>query len=240
MPAQTACKAGRNLRICALPDDMSRAFPQVEMQRVYGVCHYFLRVMFDMFFRGNVVGAENVPERGGFVLAANHASVLDPPMIGVHISRQLAFFARKTLWKGGIASWWLDSVGTIPVDRDSGQDVSAIKRVLKALKEERGLILFPEGTRTLNGKLQPAKAGVGFIAIKTQVPVVPVRIFGSFDAFGKGRGLRLGTPLTVVFGQPILPSSYDNPTAGKERAQIASERIMAEIARLQPPPERVI
>src|SRR5687767_7107819 len=158
---------------------MSYAFPQVEMQPVYGVCHYALRVMFDMFFRGEVVGLDNLPKHGGFLLAANHASLLDPPMIGCHISRQIAFFARKTLWKGRIASWWLTTVGTIPVDRDGGQDVSAIKRVLKALKEERGLILFPEGTRTLDGNLQPAKPGVGFIAIKTQVPVIPVRIFGS-------------------------------------------------------------
>lgn len=219
---------------------MSRAFPQVEMQPIYGVCHYALRVMFDMFFRGEVVGIDNLPKHGGFLLAANHASHLDPPMIGCQISRQIAYFARKTLWKGGISSWWLDSVGVIPVDRDSGQDVGAIKRVLKALKQERGLILFPEGTRTTDGRLQPAKAGVGFMACKTQVPVVPVRIFGSFEAFGKGRKLRLGTPVTVVFGKPMQPSDYDDPKAGKDRAQLASERIMAEIARLQPPPERVI
>jgi len=219
---------------------MSSAFPQVEMQRVYGFCHYVVRVVFDMFFRGEVIGAGNLPPRGGFLLAANHASFLDPPMIGCHISRQIAYFARKTLWRGGIASWWLTSVGTIPVDRDGGQDVSAIKRVLKALKDERGLILFPEGTRSVNGQLQPAKAGVGFIAIKTQVPVIPVRIFGSYEAFGKGRGLRLGTPVSVIFGQPMPPSAYDEPAAGKERAQIASERIMAEIAKLQPPTERVI
>lgn len=219
---------------------MSRAFPQVEMQPVYGVCHYILRVMFDMFFRGEVVGLENMPKRGGVLLAANHASHLDPPMIGCHISRQIAYFARKTLWKGGISSWWLDSVGTIPVDRDGGQDVSAIKRVLKALKEERGLILFPEGTRSPDGNLQPAKAGVGFIACKTQVPVVPVRIFGSFEAFGKGRKMKPGTPVTVVFGKPIPPSVYDDPKAGKERSQRASDLIMAEIAKLQPPVELVI
>lgn len=218
---------------------MSRAFPQVEMQPVYGVCHYVLRVMFDMFFRGEVVGLENMPKRGGVLLAANHASHLDPPMIGCQISRQIAYFARKTLWKGGISSWWLDSVGTIPVDRDGGQDVSAIKRVLKALKEERGLILFPEGTRSPDGRLQPAKAGVGFIACKTQVPVVPVRIFGSFEAFGKGRKPR-PWPVTIVFGKPIPPSVYDDPKAGKERSQRASDLIMAEIARLQPPPVQII
>jgi 1-acyl-sn-glycerol-3-phosphate acyltransferase len=219
---------------------MSRTFPEMEMQRVYGFCHYVIRVAFDMFFRGEVVGADNLPKRGGFLLAANHASFLDPPLIGCHMSRQIAYFARKTLWRRGIASWWLDSVGTIPVDRDGGQDVSAIKRVLKALKEERGLILFPEGTRTVDGNLQPAKAGVGFIAVKTQVPVIPVRIFGSFEALGKGRGLRLGTPVSVIFGKPIPPSVYDEPNAGKERSQIASERIMAEIAKLQRPPVRVI
>ncbi|MBM3854240.1 MAG: 1-acyl-sn-glycerol-3-phosphate acyltransferase, partial [Verrucomicrobia bacterium] len=149
-------------------------------------------------------------------------------------------FARKTLWQGAFSSWWLDAVGTIPVDRDGGQDVSAIKRVLKALKEDRGLILFPEGTRTLDGQLQPAKPGVGFIAVKTQVPVVPVRIFGSFEAFGKGRPLRLGTPVTIVFGAPLAPARYDEPRAGKDRAQIASERIMAAIARLQPSAATVI
>lgn len=219
---------------------MSQAFPQTGMQPVYGFCHYVLRVMFDMFFRGEVIGVENLPRRGGFLLAANHASFIDPPMIGCHLSRQIAYFARKTLWKGGISSWWLDAVGTIPVDRDGGQDVSAIKRVLKALKAERGLILFPEGTRTPDGNLQPAKAGVGFIACKTQVPVIPVRIFGSYEAYGKGRGLHLGTPVSVVFGHAIPPSVYDDPKAGKDRAQIASERIMSEIARLERPPVRVI
>jgi 1-acyl-sn-glycerol-3-phosphate acyltransferase len=219
---------------------MSRPFPQLEMQLVYGVCHYWIRAAFDMFFRGEVVGAENVPRRGGFLIAANHASFLDPPLIGCHLPRQIAYFARKTLWKRGVASWWLDEVGTIPVDRDGGQDVSAIKRVLKAVKEERGLILFPEGTRTLDGRLQRAKAGVGLIACRTQVPVVPARIFGSFEASGKGRPLRLGTPVSVVFGTPLPPSSYDEPAAGKERYQIASERIMAAIARLRLPPENVV
>jgi 1-acyl-sn-glycerol-3-phosphate acyltransferase len=219
---------------------MSQAFPQIEMQRWYGACHFFMGAVFDMFFRGEIIGRENLPATGGFLLAANHASFLDPPLIGCQVSRQIAFFARKTLWKGGLSSWWLDTVGTIPVDRDGGQDVSAIKRVLKAIKAERGLILFPEGTRTLDGRLQAAKPGVGFIAVKTQVPVVPVRIIGSFEACGKGRWLRLGTPISIIFGRPLPPDFYDEPTAGRERSQIASERIMAEIARLHVPAERVI
>ena len=219
---------------------MSRAFPQVEMTPVYGVCHYLLRVFFEMFFRGQASGMQNLPSSGGFLIAANHASFIDPPAIGSLVPRQIAYFARKTLWKPGFASWWLDSVGTIPVDRDGGQDVSAIKRVLRALKEERGLILFPEGTRTPDGNLQPAKPGVGFIAVKTQVPVIPVRIFGSFEAYGKDRPPRFGTQVSVVFGRPLAPAECDDPKAGKDRAQVASDRIMAAIARLQLPPETIV
>jgi 1-acyl-sn-glycerol-3-phosphate acyltransferase len=220
---------------------MSRAFAQTEMQGVYGFCHYWLNATFEMFFRGEVVGLENLPRSGAFLMAANHASHLDPPFIGSQVPRQMCFFARKTLWSTRFMSWWLDAVGTIPVDRDGGQDVGALKRVLRALADGKVMILFPEGTRSPDGNLQTPKPGVGFIVAKTQVPVVPVRIFGSFEAFGKGSKLpRFGSPITIVFGHPIPPSVYDEPKAGKERFQIASARIMAEIAKLGPPPVTII
>jgi len=219
---------------------MNRIYNQAEMEPVYGFFHYLAVVIYDIFFRGEVSGLENLPREGSFLIAANHSSFLDPPLIGCQVQRQIAYFARKTLWKPGIASWWLDTVGTIPVDRDGGQDVSAIKRVLRALKQDKGVILFPEGTRSPDGSLQAPKAGVGLICCRAQVPVVPARIFGSFEAYGKGRGLRLGTPVTVVFGPPIAPAVYDQPDAGKERYQVASDRIMAHIAALQAPAERVV
>lgn len=215
---------------------MRRAFPQIGMAPVYGFFHYLVALIYDIGFRGEVAGVENIPPDGAFIVAGNHVSFLDPPLIGVHVPRQLAFFARKTLWKPGVAAWWLDAVGTIPVDRDGGQDVSALKRVLHTLKDNKGLILFPEGTRSPDGKLQTPKAGVGFIACRTQVPVVPARIFGSFEAFGRGMKVpRFGTPVTVVFGPPLQPEEFDAPKAGKERYQIASERIMAAVAKLEPP-----
>jgi 1-acyl-sn-glycerol-3-phosphate acyltransferase len=219
---------------------MSDAFPQARMSPLYGVCHYWIRVAFDMFFRGEVAGVENLPASGAFLIAANHESHLDPPLIGAHVPRQMSFFARKTLWSGGLATWWLNAVGTIPVDRDGGHDVSGLKRVLRVLAEGKVTILFPEGTRSPDGQLQSPKPGVGFIVCKTQVPVVPARIFGSFEAFGKGMKLPRPAPTTVVFGKPIPPSVYDDPSAGKERYQIASSRIMAEIAQLEPPLEKVI
>lgn len=214
---------------------MNRRYTQGAMDRVYGFFHYLSAIVYDMFFRGEVIGLENLPKNGAFLIASNHASHLDPPIIGSQVPRQMCFFARKTLWKPGVAAWWLDAVGTIPVDRDGGSDVSAIKRVLRALADNKALILFPEGTRTPDGNLQTAKPGVGLIACRTQVPVVPARIFGSFEAFGRSGPLRLGTPITVVFGAPLAPAAYDDPKSGKERYQRASESIMAAIARLQEP-----
>ena len=102
------------------------------------------------------------------------------------------------------------------------------------------LVSRTEGTRSPDGSLQAPKAGVGLICCRAQVPVVPVRIFGSFEAYGKGRGLRLGTPVSIVFGRPVPPSVYDEPGAGKERYQIASNRIMERIAALQKPEPVVI
>lgn len=219
---------------------MSLRTPPVKMDAIYGICYHAVETLHDILFHGDVSGVQHIPREGGIIIAANHASLLDPPLIGCHVPRQMAFFARKTLWKGGIISWWLDAVGTIPVDRDSGADVTAIKRVLKVLKDGKALIVFPEGTRTRTGALQRPKAGVGLLACRSGVPVVPVRIFGSFEAFGRKGPLRLGTPVSVIFGPPLRPADYDDHADGKERFQHASERIMAAIAALDLPRPQVI
>jgi 1-acyl-sn-glycerol-3-phosphate acyltransferase len=219
---------------------MSSGFPQLGMEFVYGFFHFGMKALCDTHFRTGVSGVEHIPRQGGFIVAANHASLLDPPIVGAVVPRQMSAFARKTLWKGGIASWWLDAVGVIPVDRDSGSDVGAIRRVLQTLKQGRGIILFPEGTRTPTGRLQRAKAGVGLMACRTGVPVVPARVFGAFEACGRNGPLRLGTPVLVVFGRPLRPADYDDRSEGKERYQHASERIMSAIAALEPPRPTVI
>lgn len=212
----------------------------LEMEPIYGFCHALIRWLYSTAFRGDIAGLENLPSRGGFIVAANHASHLDPPIVGLHLSQQVAFFARKTLWKPGFASWWLDAVGSIPVDRDGAADIAAIKRVIATLNAGRTIILFPEGTRSPDGTLQPPKAGIGMIACKTHRPVVPARVYGSFEAFGRGRSIRLGVPVDVVYGRPLLPADYDHPEDGRERYERAAGRIMEAIARLPPPRAAVI
>ena len=219
---------------------MSRGYPHLEMEPVYGFCHAVIEMIHDAFFRGDTAGIENFPPHGGYIVASNHASLLDPPIVGLYLPRQVGFFARRTLWKPGLAAWWLTGVGTIPVDRDGGTDVTAIKRVLQTLKHEKVIILFPEGTRAPDGGLQTPKPGIGLLACRAHVPVVPARIFGSFEALGKSGQLRLGTPVAVTYGKALQPSDYDDPAAGKERYTGAAERIMAAIAQLEPPRVAVI
>jgi 1-acyl-sn-glycerol-3-phosphate acyltransferase len=219
---------------------MPRTPDNLQMTPFYGFFHYFTRGLYEAWFRGEVVGTDNLPADGPFLIASNHASHLDPPLVGCQIMRQMRFFARKTLWNNPVASWWLDRVETIPVDRDSG-DVGAIRRVLQALHENRAVVLFPEGTRSLDGHLQKPKAGVGLMACKSGVPVVPCRVYGSFEAFGKGRSIpRFGSPITIVFGAPIPAAEYDLPNAGKERYQVASQKIFERIAALPMPHYAVI
>ena len=219
---------------------MSRTTDHLKMTPFYGFFHNIIQGLFQAFFRGEVVGTDHVPVSGPYLIACNHASHLDPPLIGCQIARQMRFFARKTLWESRFVGWWLTQIETIAVDRDSG-DVGAIRKVLAALNEDRAIVLFPEGTRSPDGHLQKPKAGVGLMACKSGVPVVPCRIYGSYEAYGKGRLLpRLGTPITIVFGAPISARDYDDPALGKARYETAAQRIMDRIAALPRPVYPVI
>jgi len=219
---------------------MSYSFRQLEMTPVYGLCHYAISFGYDVLFRGDIYGQANIPKHGPYLVACNHASHLDPPFAGIPLPHQVRFFARKTLWTSRFTSWWLDAARVIPVDRDGGSDVGAIRRVLQAMKDNEIIMMFPEGTRTPDGNLQPPKSGVGMFACRAGVPVLPARVFGSFEAFGRNGRFSPGTPISVVYGKPLSPADYDDPAQGKNRYQHASDIIMSHIARLSRPAPPVI
>ena len=209
------------------------------MPAAYYIGRAFYRLAFRTYFHWRVIDAANVPAEGPLILASSHASFLDPPLVGCGVDRMCHFLARATLFKNPIASRMLHAVCAVPVDRDGGS-AAGLKTILTKLKEGCAIVLFPEGTRTLDGQLQKARSGIGMMALKSGAPVVPVRILGTFEAFGKHRTFPHPHRVTVRYGQPLRfeKERAEVETSTRERLreiyQEVADRIMAEIAALGP------
>jgi len=204
------------------------------MNYTYAVCRKLSEWIARTAFHLQIHGQENIPQDGGVILAANHASFMDPPLVGICATRDVCFLARKTLMDVPVLGKLLPELNVIPVDRD-GNDMSALKTVIRLIRAGNGAVVFPEGTRTRDGKLQPARAGLGLLVAKTLAPVVPIRIFGSFEAFPRSGGKIHLLPITLVVGKPMHFSKKDLQKGGREDYQRISEEVMDAIARLEIP-----
>ena len=154
------------------------------------------------FFHYRVVGAENLIEDGPCIIAANHCSYLDPPLVGAACRRGIHYLARKSLLEIPVLGSILPELNVIPVDQTNA-DRSALMGAIRVVRQGGAVLIFPEGTRSTDGELQPAQPGIGMIAAKTKAPVVPVRIFGSYEAMPKGRIWPSPARITVQIGVPI-------------------------------------
>ncbi len=209
------------------------------MSFTYYFWYTLSKVVARFFFSFKVIHPERMVEEGPLILASNHQSYFDPPLVGICSRRGVYYLARKTLLQIPLLGKLLPQINVILVDRD-GNDMSALKSVIRTVKSGNGVVLFPEGTRSVDGSLQPGKAGIGLVIAKTRAPVQPVRIFGSYEAFPKGSDKISLTPITVVVGKPVRFTDADlDPDLhrGDERAlyQHLSDRVMAAIAELQLP-----
>ena len=190
-------------------------------------------------FNFRVIHRERLIEHGPVILASNHQSYFDPPLIGICSNRAVHYLARKTLLTIPLLGPLLPEINVITVDRD-GNDMSALKKIIRLVRSGNGVVLFPEGTRSLDGKLQPGKSGVGLIIAKTRAPVQPMRIFGSYEAFPKQSEKIFLSPISVVVGEPIRFTDEELDAknhGGDDRAlyQYLSDRVMAAIAELESP-----
>jgi cytidylate kinase len=181
-----------------------------------------------------VVGLQNVPKTGGLIIASNHASYLDPPAIGSFCRmRTIHFMARDTLFRNPLMSGFMRHVGVIPLDRERGGDLKAMKTAIQLLQDGGAVALFPEGTRTTDGNLQPPKPGVGFLVAKGCSPVVPVYIHGSYEAWSKYSGGLKRVPITVIFGHLITREEIRRLGTGRKAYALIGELIMKRIAELK-------
>lgn len=206
---------------------------RARMSAVYWSAYWLARAVALLFFRFRVVHRDRMINDGPAILASNHQSYLDPPLIGNASDRAIHFLARKTLLDVPILGRILPKLNVIPVDQE-GSDRSALKALIRVLKAGEGVLVFPEGSRTLDGNLQPALPGVGLVIAKTLAPVVPMRIFGAREALPRGGGGLHFRPITVVVGEPIYFTSADLQPAGKDLYARLSNRVMTAIAALKP------
>lgn len=202
------------------------------MNPSYWFCYNLIRLVARTFFRFRVVHGERMINHGPVILAANHQSYLDPPLAGSVSKRAIYFLARKSLMDGWFLGWLLPKLNVIPVDADSGKDRTALKALIRILRAGEGTLVFPEGGRTPDGALQPALPGVGLVIAKTLAPVVPMRIFGAYEAWPMDQKRPRFRPVTVVVGEPIYFTAADLEPKGKDLYQRLSQRVMDAIAAL--------
>ena len=209
------------------------------MPLLYYIGRSLCRLSFRTYFGWEVFGRERVPRDGPVILASSHASFLDPPVVGSAVRRVCYFLARATLYRQPIIGWVLRRLCTVPVDRDGGSG-AGLKTILEKLQEGKAIILFPEGTRTRDGRLQAARSGIGLVVMKSGAPVVPVRVLGSFEAFGRHRRFPHPHRVTVKFGEPLRFENFraEAKSCSRDRMkqiyQEVADQIMAAIAALEP------
>jgi 1-acyl-sn-glycerol-3-phosphate acyltransferase len=197
------------------------------------------RAMFAIYFHWRVFNPERVPQTGGVILASNHASFLDPPLVGAGLPRAINYLARESLFRFPGIGALLHSWNSVPVDRDGG-GAAGLREILNRLHAGGAIILFPEGTRTPDGKLQPARSGIGLTVIKSDAVVIPVRTFGTFEAFGRNHKFPRPISVAVKYGEPMRfeklraeAKDCSKPRL-KEIYQEVADEIMAAIAKLEP------
>ncbi len=198
----------------------------------YFTVYHLTRFVAKVFFRFRVIHPERVIQDGPVILAMNHQSYLDPPFAGIGCRRAIYFLARKTLLDVPLLGWILPKLNVVFVDQE-GTDRSALKALIRILRENHGVLVFPEGSRTLDGNLQPAEAGLGFVIAKTLAPVVPMRIFGAHEALPRGGGKLRFCPITIVVGEPLFFSAADLEGDRREVYPRLSQRVMEAIAALK-------
>ena len=182
----------------------------------------------ETLFDFRAVHTERIIETGGVILAMNHQSYLDPPLAGIACKREIHYLAKKTLLQWPVIGPIFPKLRVIPVDQERA-DMSAIKTVIKLIRQGECTIVFPEGSRTLDGEFQPAQPGLGLIIAKTLAPVVPMRIFGAHEAFPRGGKPKPFRPITLCVGQPMFFTQEDLVGSGRELYQSLSERVMQRI-----------
>jgi 1-acyl-sn-glycerol-3-phosphate acyltransferase len=197
----------------------------------YYIARFAVILFFKVTTRWRVVGLENIPAEGGVLLVSNHLSNADPPLLSVTLKRNTLFMAKEELFRNPILGYIIYGFGAFPVHR--GQlDRQALRHAEKALADKKILVIFPEASRSKNARLKKAFSGSAMIAVRTNIPIIPVAVTGTEKVVGLKWMLRR-PGIQVRFGKPFtLP-----PTSGRKTRDVLEESttyVMRRIAYLLP------
>ncbi len=208
------------------------------MKPVYWIAYTFSKIAAKLFYRFEVIYPERVIDEGPALLASNHESFFDPPCISTAFKNPIHFLARKTLFDSKLFGGLIRRLNALPVNQDR-PDFSGLKRIIALLKAGERVLIFPEGERTGDGQLGQAQPGVGLVIAKSKAPVLPMRLFGAYDAFSRhAKFPKLRGKITLVIGEPLdFTEELASKEKGKDFYQDLSDRTLAAIAALQLPGE---
>jgi 1-acyl-sn-glycerol-3-phosphate acyltransferase len=196
------------------------------MRLFYGVTWLLTRRVLETFFDFESCGMERVPLTGGLLVVSNHASFLDPPIVGAALPRELHYLARRSLFRHPLFGRLIRLYHAIPVELDR-PDPGGVRTVLRLLRSGEAVLLFPEGTRTPDGQMGKVRLGAAFIACHAGVPVLPVWISGTYDVLPRHRRLPKVRPIRVTLGVP-----FRVPSVEEEDARNTRKRLYLETAQL--------
>lgn len=192
----------------------------------YAVAKGFFRVLFRVYNGLEVSGTENIPEGMPVIVASNHASNVDPPLVGCVYPGRLRYLAKESLFANPILGFLIRTLGAVPVKREDSQRAGAVmKLMLTLLFKGESILIFPEGSRSRDGRIKPLEAGVAFLSVKLGVPVLPVYIRGSHNVCPPGKRIPRPVKLKVTFSSPI------SPDVGISSDKQRREHLMSEIER---------
>jgi 1-acyl-sn-glycerol-3-phosphate acyltransferase len=180
--------------------------------------------------RPKIEGRKNVPEEGCLIIS-NHVSFMDPTTVGWGVGKEIYFLGRKSLFKPPFWNWFLPLCNVLPIDRE-GHDITGMRRIINMLKEGHSVLLFPEGTRSPDGELQPGQPGAALIAVKAGVPILPTRLFGTYESLSRHDKRLRFHPIRVVIGKPYRPTLPEGRLDRQDYDRVAQE-MMAHIAALK-------
>jgi len=169
---------------------------------LYWIGFVLMKSFMKLYLNVQYINLDNLPKRGAYIIASNHTANIDPFVLGTSRVRYFSFFAKESLFKTKLSSWFFHELGAFPIKRNTS-DFRAIREAFHRLEKGGPLILFPEGTRGLGDRVKKPQPGIGMIAVKSQVPVIPAYLENTDKIAKHGFGLFHKYPVKLHFGPPM-------------------------------------